>query len=149
MFCPTEVFRPLEVLAKRSGFSRPAKLLKSLLHAAMQLPREPNTRADKCWGPLPGCEATRLRLASAASPPKKTARGKPKSETHLTVLLSVGLVRAVGHRAEAFGASRTRYVNLWLADLVDGNLSDVAVVPVGKGQMFASEKAYMLPVEGP
>lgn len=142
VFIAPAVARPLLVLARqRYGWRRTSGagyLARSVMHAVMQTEREPTVRARGNWEPLEGCDLARYRL---------TAQGAPRSkEVHVCVHFSRGLDEAVRLRAMAFGCGRARYVNLWLADLVDGRLADLPIPPVESGQLFESARAYVLPV---
>lgn len=135
--CEPTVYRPLSALAHVLHM-KTSDLVRSLLHAAMLTPREPSPRPNRSWKPLVGCEAVRARLTMAS-----TRSGT--SLMHFRFKVSRGLARAVEQRAAAYGAVRLRYVKLWLADLIDGRLADLQLVPVPMTQLFADEHAYVLP----
>lgn len=135
--CEPTMYRPLSALSHILHM-KTSNLVRSLLHAAMLTPREPSQRPNRSWKPLVGCEAVRARLAMAA-----TQEGKPLM--HFRFKVSVGLWRAIEQRAVAYGALRTRYMRLWIADLIDGRLAELQLVPVTMTQMYADERSYVLP----
>ena len=65
---------------------------------------------------------------------------------HTSVVVTDGLYRAIELRARAHGVTRAHYVKLWLADLVDGQLPWLHVVPVTRWQLYGDERAYVLPI---
>jgi hypothetical protein len=144
VMCPRALAGPVMVLAKRTLFQHPrgngtavGQMARALMHSAMQTEREPERRAHGQWGPLPGCEDARYRLAAGQE--------KRAIDYHTKAEITEGLNRAIELRARAEGVSRSRYVILWLADLVDGLLPDLPVVPVSRWQLYADEKSYVLP----
>ena len=135
--CEPTMYRPLSALAHILHM-KTSDLVRSLLHAAMLTPREPSPRPNRSWKPLVGCEAVRARLTMASVRDGATLM-------HFRFKVSGGLYRAVSARAAAHGSVLNRYVKLWLADLIDGRLSDLQLVPVPMTQLFADERSYMLP----
>lgn len=144
-FVPLEIARPLVALSTQMAITH-SQLARSLLHAAMQTPGEPTPRAGKNWGPLPGCQDARARLDALYTSLGHNEAPRLRKRFHITIALSDGLRLALDARATAFGVRRSRYVLLWLADLVDGLLGDLTVVGVGIGQLFDDPRAYVLPL---
>jgi hypothetical protein len=135
--CEPSMYRPLSALAHILHM-KTSDLLRSLLHAVMQTPREPSPRPNRSWKPLVGCEAVRARLTMASTRDGTTLM-------HFRFKVSSGLYRALCARAAAHGSVLNRYVKLWMADLIDGRLSELQLVPVPVTQLFADERSYVLP----
>ena len=135
--CEPSLYRPLSALAHVLHM-KTSDLCRSLLHAAMLTPDEPSPRPNRSWKPLVGCEAAHARLMMAS-----TRDGKILM--HFRFKVSRGLYRALEQRATAYGTVRSRYLKLWIADLVDGRLAHLQLVPVPVTQLFADERAYVLP----
>jgi len=145
IFCPRALAGPVMVLAKRTQFQHTrgsgtavGQMVRALMHAAMQTQREPERRPHGQWGPLPGHEDARYRLAAG--------QDKRAANYHTQAEVTEGLFRAIELRARAEGVSRARYTVLWTADLVDGLLPDLVVVPVSRWQLYADARSYVLPV---
>ena len=140
IFAPHPVAVPLVGLSHELAMGH-HQLMLAVLHAVLQTEREPSPRARGHWEPLPGHKEARHRLVVAAKGALAVKR-----DLHLKTVLSAGLSRALDRRAASFGVRRSRYVLLWLADLVDGRLSDVPVGPVDVPDLFPDEKKYVLTV---
>lgn len=145
VFVALGIAAPIVILARRTRFltskaegTGSGQMARALMHAAMQTRREPNNRSHGQWGPLEGCEDARYRLMAGQK--------DRTTQYHTTTAVTEGLYRAIELRARAYGATRHRYVNLWLADLVDGLLAELVVVPVTRWQLFGDARAYVLPL---
>lgn len=148
IFSPRALAGPVMVIAKKSGFrvkrgegTAVGQMVRALMHAAMQTEREPERRPHGQWGPLPGQEDARYRLAGEQE--------KRAANYHTTTHVTEGLYRAIELRARAEGVSRARYVTLWTADLVDGLLGKLPLIPVSLWQLYGDARAYVLPVRRP
>lgn len=111
------------------------QLVRSMMHAVLQTTREPAVRTGGIW---------RLRG-------KRVETGVPKARDQKTwaawcVKVSAGMSEALFLRAHAFGVTRTRYTLLWMADLIDGKLTDLMLDPITPEQTFATQAEYVLPV---
>jgi hypothetical protein len=153
MFIHWSVATPLFALAQ-SLTTTLGPLARSVLHAVMLTTREPSRRnvgrgQAGYWAPLPGCESARAALAArcrqhTVDVPK---RKRNEEKYHTGVDITLGLERALQRRAVAYaGVSRHLYVMLWLADLVDGVLSDLPVTIVRCRELHGDESQYVLPV---
>lgn len=146
-FLPRVMARPFIAMAHQLAMTH-TQLLRSLIHAAMLVAREPNTRPGKDWGPLPGCEHFRSRLNAIHQELHLREGPQPhkNSRHNIQVLVSPGLYDAVRKRAAAFGVSTLKYIMCWVADLIDGQLSDLVISGVEVGQTYDDAPAYVLPV---
>jgi len=138
---PSVLANPFCSAAERMTMGR-GQLLRSLLHAAMQSPREPTMRPARSWAPAPGQEPFRAALERRS----KIKRIEPGRRLTVACWVQPGLADAVRQRAVAFGVPLMRYLALWVADLVDGLLGAVAIDCVGVAQTFDAASAYALPV---
>ena len=131
---PVPIFAELALRAKLLRMM-PGQMVRATLHASMRLQREPAPRAP------PGTRAGRKRIRGIAFGGRiLTVPGDGRR--HICTTVSRGLYAALEQRAAARRISRARYVQLWLADLAEGLLDDVAIVPVEIGAMFDDERAY-------
>ncbi len=163
IYTTTEIFTAANTVRKRGRFSNVGALMAALMHAAMQTQREPTSRSNARLDPLDdaGIDFRAKLIAESTHLKKETrtySRSKAKTKNvkeryvrpdhvHSVVMVSRGLDLAIQMRSTAFGGiAKSKYINLWLADLVDGRLNDLAVLPVICGQMFDSERSYVLPV---
>jgi len=137
VFCdllgPVRLMRPFAALAERLHMER-ADLLRSMLHAVLQTPREPTKRPGRQWKPLLGRESVRSALGGSGS-----------RAMHFKFKVSAGFLRALEQRAVAGGETTQHYIKGWMADLVDGLLADLTLVPVSLADLFEDERAYVLP----
>jgi hypothetical protein len=155
VFLPIPVAKCMHVLAKQMDLAL-GVIIRSVLHAAMQTAREPHAREDVgggragTWRPLPGSETFRENLTVQA--PRRLfvhhkKRGVKNREDcyHTSIDITVGLAEALQRRAAAYRCSRHMYVCLWLADLVDGKLADLPLVPTRLVDCHPDERMYTLP----
>lgn len=153
VFIPWPIATPLFTLARSLG-TTPGPLIRSLMHAVMLTTREPHRRSTghglvTGWPPLPGREDARAALARRCTQQSTriARREKGKQENyHTAVEITVGLERALQRRAVVYGVTRHHYTVLWLADLVDGVLSGLAVPLVRARELHADESQYVLPL---
>jgi len=146
LFIPNDVYVCVDQIAYMHKMNKPKEIIRSLVHVAMQQESEPNER--KKWKKaLPGSESIRAKLTTIASKrdPRKYINIGYNGKVHLYISLTKGLLKAVDMRATAFGTTRTRYILLWVSDLVDGKLMDWHLPRVGDGQMFDNERLYVIP----
>ncbi len=131
-------------LAQASEMDR-GQLIKALLHAGMQTAYEPSHRAPRQWG----VRGKKPKRPIGIGFQGKVLTADLASRTHFEVELSRGLGKALGRRAAVYGVTRSRYVLLWIADMVDGMLSELPILPVDTGMLFEDETGYVLPkIEG-
>lgn len=116
------------------------QLVRSLLHVMMQTTREPSLRAPRRWHKGKGAIVHGFGFRGQMLRPNTDKR------KHLELTLSRGLSDALGKRAAAYGATKTRYILLWMADLADGFLADYVFPPISTDQMFPEDTFYVLPV---
>jgi len=114
------------------------QLARSLLHVALQTTREPSLRAPRRWTNGKGAKTLGFGF--------RGRRLHTDKRKHLELTLSAGLNEAVGRRAAGYGATKSRYIMLWMADLADGLLSDLVFPPISSDQMFVRAEEYVLPV---
>lgn len=136
-----ELSRPYIAMAEQLGMVQ-SHLFRSLMHTAMMSSREPTMRPGKVWTALPGCEKYRAWLDNIYY---QRHDGELSQRSHIHVTCSAGLRDAIGMRATAFGVRQAHYMILWMADLVDGRLSEMQIEGVDLGQTFDDAKAYVLP----
>jgi hypothetical protein len=138
IFMQREFGDAFELLATAHDMSR-GQLMRALLHAAMHTPREPNPRAPRRW-------TKGIAIRGGIGIQGRIVKNHPATRVHLEFEITRGLASALGRRAAAYGVTRTRYMLLWAADLVDGQLGDLVIIPVDTGQLFDDENGYVLPV---
>src|SRR5260370_20208886 len=135
---PTTIFHCLANLAFEIGMS-PGQLVRATLHAVMRGARSPTPRFPSVHEQARPRERIRGIVFR-----DQVLTAKGDTRRHVFTTVSHGLYVALEQRAAAGGVSRARYVLLWLADLVDGLLGDVAIEPIESGQMFESPERYCL-----
>lgn len=140
MSVPSPVARPINELAESVGMS-PSQLVRAMLHVMMQTTREPSMRAPRRWHNGKGARVHGFGF--------RGKRINTDGRSHFEFVLSRGLSVAISKRANAYGATRNRYVILWMADLADGLLADHVFPPISTGQMFFNDYEYVLPVIEP
>jgi len=126
---PIEKANPLAALATTVQ-RNPTQLTRDLLHAVMQLTREP-AQTSTLYGHDQIFRGRRLS-------------GK---RLWLQIVVSAGLAEALTLRAVAFGTTRHAYMRCWITDLIEGRLGDLEDLPtVQSEQTFESAQSYVLPV---
>lgn len=135
MQVPDVVYVQLKKVAAKMKI-RVGEMIPSLLHAVMQLPREPGNRPTHCWPKLQG-------------PAPKTHKERTDKNrwprTHITIITSLGLREALLRRSAAYGVTYGRYIMLWLLEFLDGKLKDVPFVVAKYSQQFGDVNCYVLP----
>ena len=151
VFLPPDLERPLLGYAKEVGIGT-GQVLRNVLHAVLQTEREPYPRSLRSWVPAPvaGAADARRRLEALGSQVESRRKAPRRStrQKHLRIEMSDGLHVAVGRRATAHGVQIGRYCSLWIADLCDGLLASVLVVPIEAGQTYDDPRSYVLPAPG-
>lgn len=142
MAIPLPLAVPFEVASAAMGGMGHGQLVRSLLHTMMQTTVEPTMRAPRRWNNGVGARVHGFGFQG------KNLRPHSDKRKHYEFMLSRGLSLAVGKRAAAYGATRNRYILLWMADLADGLLGDYVFPPISTDQMFHSDSFYVLPVIG-
>jgi hypothetical protein len=136
VFLPYVLAVPLGKMVEEMNMGH-GQLLRSLLHMLMQTSREPTPRTPRKWGSNGKNTAFEWRGA-----PVSTQTGMRK---HYEVMCRPALASSIGKRAAAYGVTRPRYIMLWVLDLIEGNLADMAIEPVTIQQTFDNEAYYVLP----
>jgi len=131
---PEPIFAEISRRATLLGMT-PGQLARALLHAAMLLQREPEPRVP------PGTRRGRRRIQGLVFR-DRVLFATGESRRHVSTTVSRALFVVLAQRAASQRISRARYVQLWLADLADGRLDDVAIQPVDTGQMYDGEDTY-------
>lgn len=137
---PQPLAVPFEAAVAAMDSMSHGQLARSLLHVMMQTTREPSLRAPRRWHRGTGAIVHGFGFRG------QTLRPNTDKRKHLELTLSRGLNDALGKRAAAYGATRTRYILLWMADLADGLLADYVFPPISTDQMFPEDSFYVLPV---